>query len=276
MKSKKLRLSNLIVYFVLFVGASMMLFPFLWMVLSTFKAPEEILLRPPTFFPKNFILENYTKVWKEVNFSVFFKNSIILAFTIVIIQLYTSSLIGYVLAKFKFRGNKLMFTLILSSMMIPATVTLIPMYQLMVTFGWIGSYKSIILPACLTTFGIFLIRQFAVSIPNDLIEAARIDGAGEFKIFHKIIIPTLRPPLAALFILQFLGEWDSFLWPYLMLNDSKKFTLPIGLSLFNRQWYVDYASVMTGACISIMPIIIIYMFFQKQFISGIAFNGLKG
>lgn len=276
MNTKKLRLSDIIIYTVLFIGAAMMLFPFLWMVLSTFKTPQEILQRPPTFFPKIFTLENYPRVWEKVKFSIFFKNSIKLSFTIVAIQLYTSSLIGYVLAKFKFRGNKLIFTLILGSMMIPSTVTLIPMYQLMVTFGWIGSYTSIILPACLTTFGIFLIRQFAISIPNDLLEASRIDGAGEFKIFHKIIIPVLKPPLSALFILQFLSEWDSFLWPYLMLNDARKFTLPIGLSLFNGQWYVDYSSVMTGACISIMPIIIIYIFFQKQFINGIAFNGLKG
>lgn len=276
-KSKKSSrtLSNTIVYIILSIVAITSIFPFIWMILCTFKTPQEILTVPPRFFPQSPSFDSYKRVWTEIKFSTYFKNSLLITGCVVFTQIYSSALIGYVLGKLKFKGSNVIFTIILSCMMVPWPVTIIPLYQEMVWFKWVGSYKAIIIPWMISLFGIFMIRQFVGSIPDELLEAARIDGCHEFGIFHRIVIPLLKTAISALAILQFLWVWDEFLWPYLMINDNNKFTLPIGLSLFNGQWFVDYGSVMTGATIAVMPVVIVYIIFQKNFIEGIALSGIK-
>lgn len=274
-KNGKSRYVNILLYIILSLGAIGVIFPFVWMFLSSLKTPEEIMALPPTILPKIPSFDNYVNVWNTLKFGVYFKNSLFITVTIVLIQLYSSSLIGYVLEKIEFRGRKLIFYLIISCMMIPWPVTIIPLYQEMSWFHWVNTYKAVIIPFCVSIFGVFMIKQFASSIPNELIEAARIDGAQEFNIFHKIIMPALSAPMAALAILQFMWNWDNFLWPFLMLMDDSKYTIPIGLSMFSSQWQFDYASVLAGGMIAIIPVLIVYIFFQRKFIEGIALTGIK-
>lgn len=253
-----------------------MIAPFLWMIFSSFKINAEITAIPPTLFPREFTLDNVVMVWKKFNFAVFFRNSLFIAVLKTALVLYTSSLAGYVLDKIRFRGRNALFIMILATMMVPWPVSIIPLYQEMVWLKWLGSYKSLIIPTIMSSFGIFMMRQSVQSIPTALVEAARVDGTPEFGIFHKIILPNLGSSLSALGIFTFLWSWDDFLWPYLMINDQKLYTLPVGLALFSGQYYNDYAGVLAGASIAVIPVLIVFIIFQKKFIEGIATTGLKG
>jgi len=181
-----------------------------------------------------------------------------------------------VFCKLEFKGRDALFMCVLATMMIPWPVTITPMYQMMTWFKWVDTWTALIVPSAINTFGVFMMRQFMDSIPNDLLEAARIDGAGEFRIFHTIMLPNLTASISALGIFQFLGVWDDYLWPFLMLNDSKMYTLPIGLSLFNGQYAADNGSIFASATVAVIPVIIVYLMFQKRFVEGIAMTGLKG
>lgn len=275
MKTKKNQ-SSIIVYLILFLFSILMLFPFIWMILSSFKFNADVVAVHFQFFPKNPTLSNYSDVWGTFNFAQFFKNSILLAVVKTAIILYTSSLVGYVLDKIEFKGRNVVFIFILSTMMIPWPVTIIPMYNIMVKFGWVGNYTALIVPSIFSGFGIFMMKQFSSSIPTELIEAARIEGASEIGIFHIIIFPLLGSALSALGIFQFLWNWEDFLWPYLMLNDEAKYTLPIGLAFFNGQYATNYAGILAAATITVIPVLIVYFIFQRRFIEGIAMTGLKG
>ncbi|HPC78131.1 MAG TPA: carbohydrate ABC transporter permease, partial [bacterium] len=187
----------------------------------------------------------------------------------------TSSFVGYVFAKFNFWGKEVIFMMILSTMMIPFAVTMIPLYLIISKLGWINSHLALIIPGLYSTFGIFLMRQFMSSIPNELREAAIVDGCGEFRTFWSIILPQCKPVLAALGIFTFMWNWDNFLWPLIVLNNEDKFTLPVGLSMFSQQWWTNYGLVMAGATISVIPVLIVFFIFQKQFIQGIVLTGLK-
>ncbi len=265
-----------VTYILLFMGAFCMLFPFIWMFLSSFKSAQEIIRIPPTIFPEKITFENYTTLWNMFDFGKYFFNSIFITVATVSVQLYTSALFGYVLGKFKFRGNKLIFSLVLFCMMVPGTINVIPKYQMMVWFKWINSYKSLILTDMVSLFGIFMIRQFSSNLPNEMIESARMDGAGELKIFHRICLPMFKNPLSALAILQFLWVWDSLLWPMLMLNDVEKYTITLGLSALNGQYSNPMELMITGACVAVIPVLIVYIIFQRRFIEGMAGASVKG
>lgn len=263
-------------YILLFIGSMVMLLPFVWMLLSSFKNNAEILKIPPTLWPTIFRWENYTRVWNEIELSLYFKNSLFVTVVKTGLILYTSAMIGYVLTKLEFRGRDMIFYFILATMMVPWPVTLVPLYQEMVWFGWLDTYTALIVPGIFSGFGIFMMRQFVSNIPTELIEAARIDGASEFRIVHTIVFPLVSSAISALAIFQFLWNWDDFLWPYLMINDSSKFLLPIGLAMFTGQFVTDYASMFAGTIISIIPVLIVYLLFQKRFIEGITMTGIKG
>jgi multiple sugar transport system permease protein len=198
-----------------------------------------------------------------------FANSLFIAVTTTVIIIYTSALIGFVFAKFKFKGNNLLFSIVLSTMMIPWAVTIIPKYEMMMDFGWLNTYTSLIVPSMISAFGIFMFRQSISQISDEMLEAARVDGASDWFIFHKIILPMSRNTISSLAIFQFLWSWEDFLWPYLMINDQNKQLLPVGLRLFNGQYGTDYGGLFAATSISIIPVIIIYLIFQKQFIAGI-------
>lgn len=275
-RRKPIRISHVLCHAFLISVVVIMLFPFLWMLLSSLKTTAEITRIPPAFFPENWAyVDNFINVMTKYNFGVFFMNSLKYAVIKTVIVLYVSALVGYVLAKFKFRGNRFIFIMILSTMMIPWPATLIPNYQMMVWFNWLDTDISILYTALTSAFGVFMMRQFALSISDSLIEAGRLDGAGELKIFHRIILPMMLNAIGALAILTFLWEWDNYLWPYLMLNDPDKYTLPIGLAMTQGQFVADYGPMFAGISISVVPVLIVYLVFQKTFIQGIALGGVK-
>jgi ABC-type glycerol-3-phosphate transport system permease component len=254
----------------------MTILPFIWMLLSSFKTNVEISAQAQSFFPQNFTLQNYTDVLERFSFLRYFINSLVYALLITIITIYTSTAAGFVLSKYKFRGRQLLFTCILLTMMVPGVVTIIPRYSIMQSVGWIDSYKALIVPSSFTAFGIFMMRQACFSIPDEMLEAARIDGANEFYIFHRIVFPQLRNSVVSIAIFQFLWAWDDYLWPYLMIRTGEKSMLSVALNLFNGRYSTDYAGLFAATSIAIIPVVIFYIVFQKQFIEGVSSSSVKG
>lgn len=244
--------------------------PFMWMLISSFAPNSEIVKIGGSLFPMPSTFSNYINIQEQFNFLGMFKNSLVIAVSVTVITIYTSALIGFLFAKFKFRGRNLLFGMVLSSMMLPWAVTIIPKYEMMVNFGWLDSYKALIIPSAVSAFGIFMFRQSISQISDEMIEAAKVDGATDFFIFHKIILPMSRNTIASLAIFQFLWSWEDFLWPFLMINDSAKQLISVGLKLFNGQYGTDYGGLFAATSLSIIPVIIVYLVFQKQFIAGIA------
>ena len=271
-------LDRLLLWLALLLGAVAMLGPFYWTLVTSFKSRPELRAFPPTWWPQEFTWEN----WRELNdiavgtFPDFFRNSLWVTTAITLVTLLTSSMGGYVFAKLQFTGRDRLFWLVLSMMMIPFTVSIIPSFELMSQLGWIDSYWALIVPIAINPFGIFLMRQFMFSIPNDLLDAARIDGASEFRIFFWIVLPLSQAALAALGILTFMQQWDNFLWPLVILNDPEKFTLPLGLAQFRGRLGLEVGPTAAGAILAVIPVLIVYLFAQRKFVEGIALTGLKG
>jgi multiple sugar transport system permease protein/raffinose/stachyose/melibiose transport system permease protein len=273
---ERIKKFSFIIYGILFIFSFVMLFPFLWMILSSFKTAAEIIAIPPTFYPHNPTVDNYIVLWNKFNFARFFMNSIGITVICVSSQVYTSCLFGFVLGKYRFLGRNVIFSLVMLCMMIPGVINVIPLYQLMMWFRWIDTYRSVIVTNLISLFGIFMMRQFSESIPNEMIEASRIDGAGEFKIFHVICLPLFKNAVSALAIMQFLWTWDSYLWPLLMLSDIKKYTITLGLGALNGQFSTPMEKMLAGSCIAIVPVLIVYMVFQKRFVEGMSGASIKG
>jgi ABC-type glycerol-3-phosphate transport system permease component len=273
---RRLDIASVITYIFLALLAIFMLLPFFWMITSSFKPFAEVTVIPSTLFPKAPTLENYVKMNKVVDMLTGYRNSLWLSTVKTLIVLYTSAVVGYVISKIPFKLNKAVFIFVLSTMMIPWPVVIIPQYQEMVWFRWVGKYTSLIVPAFFSSFGIFLMKQFIDGIPNELMEASRCDGATEWGIFHRIILPNVGPALSALAIFQFLWIWDDFLWPFLMINRSEKYTLPLVLRALQGQYFNDYGPIFAGAVISVVPVLIIYIIFQRRFVEGITMTGIRG
>lgn len=246
------------------------------MILSSFKENQEIIRIPPTFLPEKPTFKHYQLVLGEKNFGLFFWNSLWLTIVRTSIVLYSGAFFGYVFSKLRFRGKEALFLFILATMMVPWPVTIVPQYQMMSWFGWVGKYSSIIIPSLFSTFSIYMMRQFIDAIPNELIEAGVVDGAGQFSIFHFIILPNLTAAISALGIFQFLWAWDDYLWPFLMLQNMKMYTLPVGLSLFNGQYFNDNGGIFAASSVAVLPVMIVYLMFQNQLTEGIAATGIKG
>ncbi len=267
-----------VLWVVLGLGSVLMMGPFYWMAITSLKTQSEALAFPPTWWPQKPTLENWRGLTNLTfgSFTVFFRNSVIVTTIVTALTLLTSAMAGYVFAKLQFRGRDLLFWVILGMMMIPFTVSIIPLYALMSRLGWRNSYLSLIVPIAFTPFGIFLMRQFMSSLPNELIDAARIDGAGEFGIFFRILLPLSTAALSALGIFTFVGQWDSFLWPLVMIDDVSLFTIPLGLAQFRGRVGTDIGATAAGAMLAVLPVLIIYLAAQRQFVDGIALTGIKG
>ncbi|MHC5227078.1 carbohydrate ABC transporter permease [Enterococcus sp. LJL99] len=250
--------------------AILTIIPFIWMLVSSFAPNSEIVKIGGSFFPTPSTVQNYIDVQEKFNFMRMFLNSLFVSVLTTVIIIYTSALVGFVFAKFKFKGRNLLFGIVLATMMLPWAVTVIPKYEMMVDFGWLDSYKALIIPSMVSGFGIFMFRQSISQISDEMMEAARVDGASDFFIFHKIILPMSRNTIASLAIFQFLWSWEDFLWPFLMINDESKQLISVGLRLFNGQYGTDYGGLFAATSISIIPVIIVYIIFQKQFIAGVA------
>jgi multiple sugar transport system permease protein len=251
-----------------------MIFPFLWMAFSSFKSTTEIYSQ--NFLPKEPILDNYREIFNSSLFLRWLLNSVIIAVITTVSVLFFDSLVGFTLAKYQFPGKKIIFGLIISTLMIPTEMLVIPWYILSSKFGWQDSYWGIMFPGMMSAFGVFLMRQFMESVPDDLLDAARIDGMSEFGIFMRISLPLVKPALATLAIFNFIGDWNAFLWPLIITGTPKMYTLPVGLAYFSSENLMRWEMIMTGSMISTLPLIIVFLIFQKHIVKGIALTGLKG
>lgn len=223
----------------------------------------------------NKLTSNYRKLWKSVPFNKYFINSVFIATASTLMTLFFCSLGGYAFAKYQFRGKKILFGILLASMMIPFQVLLVPLFGLMYKIGWLNSYRAIIIPFSVGAFGVFLMRQFIVTIPSELIDAARIDGCSEFGIYYRIVLPIIKPALGALTIYSFLGSWNGYLWPLIVLRDEEKYTLPIGLANLIGTYRQEYGMLMAGTLLSLTPIVILFLAMQREFVQGITLGSVK-
>jgi ABC-type glycerol-3-phosphate transport system permease component len=264
-------------YFALTVGLSLTLLPFIMMILSSFKTNLEVLRVPPTFWPENPTIENYLKIFNDPKLPLlrFYGNSAFVAVFNVTTTLFTSSLIGYMFAKFEFPGKKLLFGWFLAMLMIPTQITMIPSYLILAKLGLINSLWGLIIFSAVDAFGIFMIRQFSETLPSDLLDAARIDGASEWQIYWRIVLPQLGPPLATLGILGFMHSWNAYLWPMIVLQKIDVRTLPIILTWFNSTHTGQGGLVMAATVLIILPILIVFMFFQRWIVQGFTMSGFK-
>ena len=259
----------------LLIGVILMLFPFLWMFLTALKTEREILSVPPTFLPKTSTLENFRSISQRIPVVRYFMNSVLVASVSTIAVLITSALAGTVFAKYSFPFKEVLFMIILGTTMVPFECYMIPFYLMVSKAGLIDSYTGILLPLVITSFGIFLVRQHVATIPDDLMDAARIDGCTELGVFLNVILPLSKAALAALAIFQFLFGWAFFVWPLIVTNSSDLFGLEVGLAMFQNQYAVEYGPLMAGASLSVLPLIIVFLIFRDSIISGMALSGMK-
>lgn len=269
-----------VAYFFLMLGALTMILPFLWMLTTSLKDLDAIYIQPKNwtqmFIPTTLIWQNYVKAFEVVPFARFYLNSVFVAICVTAGQVFTSSLAAYAFARLQFPGRDKIFFAYLATMMIPGSVTMIPVFILMKVFNWIDTYKALIIPSMFTAYGTFMLRQFFMTLPRDLEDAAKIDGCGFFGIYWKIILPLSKPALATLTTFTFMGNWGSFMWPLVVTNSMEMRTLPIGLESFKTMYSTDWNLLMAGSVMAMLPIIITFIFNQRYFIEGVKLSGIKG
>jgi multiple sugar transport system permease protein len=276
------RVGIALTYLVLALISILTVFPFLWMLSASLMGENESAVYPPRFLPASPTVSNYLSLFGPVTrailpFDAYIFNSVYIAVLVVIGRVFACALAGYAFARLRFPGRDLAFGMLLASLMVPGVIRLIPLYHAYKQVGWLDTHLPLIVPAVVAnTFGTFLLRQFFMTLPAELEEAARIDGASTFTIFTRIALPLSLPALAALAIFTFQGSWNDFTTPVIYINDIKKTTLPVGLSVFNGQFSTQYELLMAGAMIGLVPVLIVYLFFQRYFVQGIALTGIKG
>lgn len=250
--------------------------PFVWMVLGSFKSQGELLQNPPTWWPQTASLDNYTQLFSRLNFSRYFLNSTIVAVVVTAGNLIFCSMVGYALAMLDFPGRKALFLVVMGTLLIPGVVTFVPLFVLVTNIGLTNSLPGLILPFLVSPFGVFLMRQYISGLPRDLLDAGRVDGAGELRIFARIFLPLCGPALATLGILTFLGSWNNFLWPLVVAQEESRYTLPVALALYAKgQNSTQYGLLLAGATVVVIPVLMIFLAFQRRFIEGIATTGIK-
>jgi multiple sugar transport system permease protein len=288
-RTRKLSIATLLIVVTLGVGAIIFAMPFVWMVLTSIKTDRQIRTIPLILWPDPIVFEPYVRAWVEANFSRFTLNSMIVATTAAISNALLSALMGYTLARMQFRGRNVIFSLILSTLMIPVQIAFIPMFLIVARMplmggnnilgqggsGLLDTYFGLLAPHVVTAFGIFLMRQFMLGFPSELEDAARVDGASEFMIFWRIMLPLSVPALITLFLLHFTGVWNDLLWPLVVTNSEAMRTLPLGLTQLRGALYTEWNMVMAGTAISVIPTIIIFIIGQRYFQRSIAITGIK-
>ena len=271
---ERIKPSKIIIWTLLFLGGVVMITPLAFMISTSLKTGADVFSLG--IIHKNPTLENYVNIWTESKFSRWLLNSLWVATFSTVSVLFFDSLVGYTLAKFTFRGQTIVFVAILSTLMIPTEMLIIPWYMMSREFGWIDTYWGIAFPGLMTGFGTFLMRQFFMGLPDELIEAARIDGWSEFAIWTRIAMPLVVPALSALAIFHFLGNWTAFIWPLIVTNDPDLYTIPVGLASFNGEFQTDWEVVMTASCLATLPTLLFFLLLQKFIIRGVMLAGLKG
>ena len=261
-------------WLLLFFGGVVMVMPIAYMLSASFKYPFE--MYNLNLIPEEPTIENYTYVLEDGRFYQWFINSMIIATITTISNVLFDSLVGYTLCKFRFPGRMFVFIAVLSTLMIPTEMLIIPWYLMSKSFGWLDSYWGIMFPGLMTAFGTFLMKQFFETVPDDFIEAARIDGLNELQIWWTVAMPLVKPALAALAIFVFLGNWTAFIWPLIVTNSQELYTLPVGLTTFSVEQQVEWELIMTGAALATIPTLIVFLIFQRYIIRGVVMAGLKG
>jgi multiple sugar transport system permease protein len=270
----RIRPSRILVWTLLFIGGVIMVTPLLFMLSTSLKDASQVYdLR---IIPAAPTLDNYWEILSDGRFTRWFINSMVVALIVTISNVFFDSLVGYTLAKFRFRGRYIVFIAILSTLMIPTEMLVLPWYLMASQLGWLDSYWGIMFPGMMTAFGTFLMKQFFEGVPDDFIEAARIDGLNEFTIWWKIALPLVTPALSALAIFTFLGNWTAFFWPLIVTTSADLYTLPVGLSSFAVEQSVQWEKIMTGASIATLPTLTIFLFLQRYIVRGVMLAGLKG
>ena len=269
-------IKSLLLHLFLISGSAAMLLPFIWMLSTSLKTPPQIFTYPPVWLPDPIAWGNYRETVSVMPFGRFYLNSLIVASSITVLQLLTSSLAAFAFARLRFRGRNALFLLYLATLMIPFQVTMLPNFILMSWLRWFDTYQALILPPAFSAFSTFLLRQYFLGLPLDLDEAARIDGASSFRIWWQIVLPLSGPVLAALMIFVFLNNWNDFLWPLVITDSIEMRTLPVGLSILQGQYSVRWNLLMAGSVIAMLPVLIVYILGQKLFIQGFTMSGLGG
>lgn len=268
-------LVSILKYTLLSIGGVIMLFPYIWMLSTSLKVPGT--WYNLSLIPEQISFQHYARLLESGLLPRWYLNTIIVSTISTISVSFFSALAGYTFAKYKFWGRDLMFVIILSAIMIPTEMLIIPWYVSIAKLKWIDSYAGILMPGMITTFGIFVMRQFMAAIPNELLDAGRIDGVSEFGLFWRICLPMARPALSVVVIFNFLGVWNDFLWPLIATNKEQFFTLQVGLSRLNSlETGADWGGTMAGAALASIPMLIFFLFFQKQIVKGVSLSGLKG
>ena len=272
---RKQLIVKIVAHLVLLLGAITMLVPFIWMLSSSVKSLGEVFVFPPALFGEKIVWENYTKISSRFDYLAYFLNSVKVSAWVVIFQVFTSATAGYVFAKLNFKGRDKVFTLYLATMMIPFHVTVITNFLQMSMYGLVNTLWSLMLPASVSAFGTFLMRQFFVTVPNELIEAAKIDGCNPFKTFLQICFPMAKPTIATLSIFCFMNVWNDYFTPLIYINDSRKYTLPLGLASMKGMYSTDWPVLMASSVISVLPVLIAFLFAQDAFVKGVMMTGMK-
>lgn len=274
MKANKKK--NILVHVILLLGVGVTVFPFLWMVLSSFKTIAESMAIPPTMFPEVFSTQAYTKIFETLPFAQIYMNTIITTVIVVVGQVALCTLAAYAFGRIEFPGKNAIFILILSILMVPGQIFLIPQYLIIQNLGLVNTMTALFLPSLFSAFGTFLMRQFFMSLPKELEEAALLDGCNRFQIFGKIMLPLVKPGIVALVIFVAKFAWNDFMWPLIVNSDPSKMKLAPALSLLKGQYANNFPGQMAGAVVSVIPMVILFFIFQKQFIEGVAQTGIKG
>ena len=257
------------------ITAAITLAPFLWMLSASFMHDGHANVYPPRFFPDIFTFTQYENLFSRLNILRNFLNSLIVSTLVTAVSLFFNSMAGYAFAKYRFAGKDRLFKMLLSSMIIPSQVTMLPLFLMLKEMGLLNTYMAILIPGLANIFGIFMIRQYAMSVPDSLIEAARMDGATDFQIYRIVIVPLIKPILVTLALFTFMGTWNDFLWPLIALNDDSMYTLPVALANLMGEHTKDPELMMAGSVVTILPVLILFLSLQKQYIKGIMLGSVK-
>lgn len=268
-------IKSFLLYAVLIILAVLFMIPVVWIVICALKSKTELVAWPPLLLPTKVTFENFTNALNRGNFGLYFLNSAYSATVATLITLIINCMAGYAFAKFKFKGSNFLFLAFLGTLMIPLEVIMISLFQMLKIFKMYNSLWGIIIPPAATPTGVFLMRQYLMSVPDELLEAARIDGASETHIFVRIILPIAKPVLAVLTIFSFMWRWNDFLWPLLVINNPKLYTVQLAIANFSGQYSVDWSSLLAMAVLTMIPVLIIFLIFQKQFVRGMVVSGMK-
>jgi multiple sugar transport system permease protein len=270
------RLHAFIVNGALWLLAALSLAPLAWMVSVSFMPPGQANAFPPPLLPSEPTLQAYRALFERMGMGRYFANSVLVSLAITAGSLLVNAMAGYAFAKLRFAGRERTFRLLLAALVVPAQVAMLPLFLLMKQLGLVNSYAGVVLPALATVFGIFLVRQYARSIPDELLEAARMDGAGELRIFFTIVLPLLKPMLVTLAVFSFMAAWNDFMWPLIVLTDQSHYTLPVAMAALSREYYTETEMMMAGAVITVLPVLALFLLLQRYYIQGLLLGSIKG